>query len=254
MISPVDQPTDWCAPMVVTPKSNGKVRVCVDLSKLNEFVKWENHPLPAVDTTLGILAGSTVFTKLDANSGFWQIKLTWESRPLTTFITPWGRFCFNLSPFGISSGSEKFQKTVNQILLGLEGVECNIDDVLVHGKDQQQHDERLEAVLKRLLEAGVTLNLGTKQVKFLGHVISSNGIELAPDKVKAIADLPPPTNVQEVRTFLGMVNQLSTFSDHLADKTKSIIELLLKGTSGHGETPSRKLSSKSKWISRELQY
>ena len=218
VISPVDQPTDWCAPMVVTPKSNGKVRVCVDLSKLNEFVKRENHPLPAVDTMLGRLAGSTVFTKLDANSGFWQIKLAWESRPLTTFITPWGRFCFNVLPFGISSGSEKFQKTMNQILLGLEGVECNIDNVLVHGKDQHQHDERLEAVLKPLLEAGVTLNLdkcvfSTKQVKFLGHVISSNGIEVDPDKVKAIADLPAPTNVQEVRTFLGMVNQLSKFSD-----------------------------------------
>jgi len=159
VISPMDQPTDWCAPMVVTPKSNGKVRVCVDLSKLNEFVKRENHPLPAVETTLGRLADSTVFTKLDANSGFWQIKLAWESRPLTTFITPWGQFCFNVLTFGISSGSEKFQKTMNQILLGLEGVESNIDDVLVHGKDQQQHDERLEAVLKRLLEAGVTLNL-----------------------------------------------------------------------------------------------
>ena len=106
--------------------------------------------------------------------------------------------------------------------------------MLVHGKDQRQHDERLEAVLKRLLEAGVTLNLdkcvfSTKQVKFLRHVISSNGIEVDPDKIKAIADLPPPTNVQEVRMFLGMVNQLSKFSDHLADKTKSIRELLLKG-------------------------
>ncbi|XP_015779103.1 PREDICTED: uncharacterized protein K02A2.6-like [Acropora digitifera] len=81
VISPVDQPTDWCAPMVVTPKSSGKVRVCVDLSKLNEFVKRENHPLPAVDTALGRLAGSTVFTKLDANSGFWQIKLAWNHDP-----------------------------------------------------------------------------------------------------------------------------------------------------------------------------
>jgi len=106
--------------------------------------------------------------------------------------------------------------------------------VLVHGKDQRQHDERLEAVLKRVLEAGVTLNLyksvfSTKQVKFLGHVICSNGIEVDSDKVKAIADLPSPTNVQEVRMFLGMVNQLSKFSDHLVDKSKSIRELLLKG-------------------------
>ena len=116
IISRVDQPTDWCAPMVVTPKSNGKVRFCVDLSKLNEYVKRENHPLPAVDTTLGRLAGSRVFSKLDANSGFWQIKLAWESRPLTTFITPWGRFCFNVLSFGVSSGSEKFQKNMSQIL------------------------------------------------------------------------------------------------------------------------------------------
>ena len=131
----------------MTPKSNVKVRVCVDLSKLNEYVKRENHPLPAVDTTLGRLAGSRVFSKLDANSGFWQIKLAWESRPLTTFITPWGRFCIKVLPFGISSGSEKFQKNMSQILQGLDGVECNIDDVLVHGKDHTEHDQRLEAVL-----------------------------------------------------------------------------------------------------------
>ena len=95
--------------------------------------------------------------------------------------------------------------------------------MLVHGKDQQQHDERLEAVLKRLLEAGVTLNLdkcvfSTKQVKFLGHVISSNGIEVDPDKIKAIADLPPPTNVQEVRMFLGMVNKQVFRSPRRQDK------------------------------------
>lgn len=79
VISRVDQPTNWCAPMVVTPKSTVKIRVCVDLSKLNEYVKRENHPLPAVDSALGRLAGSKVFSKLNANSEFWQIKLWWES-------------------------------------------------------------------------------------------------------------------------------------------------------------------------------
>lgn len=209
IISRVDQPTDWCAPLVVAPKSNGKVRVCVDLSKLNQYVKRENQPLAAVDTTLGRLAGSRVFTKLDANSGFWQIKLAWESRPLTTFITPWGRFCFNVLLFGISSVSEKLQKNMSQILEGLVGVECNIDDVLVYRRDQEEHDKRLEAVLMRLVEAGVTLNLAkckfsTNRVKFLGHVVSSSGIKADPEKIQAIADLPPPQNVQEVRTFLGM--------------------------------------------------
>ena len=234
IISKVDQPTDWCAPMVIAPKSNGKVRICVDLSRLNEYVKRENHPLPAVDTTLGKLGGSRVFTKLDANSGFWQIKLAGESRPLTTFITPWGRFWFNVLPFGISSGSEKFQKNMTQILEGLEGVECNIDDILVHGQNQEEHDERLGAALGHLGEAGVTLNLekgmfSATKVTFLGHVIGPNGIEADPEKLKAVADLPAPKNVQEVRTFLGMVNQLSKFSAHLAERTKAIRELLHQG-------------------------
>ena len=95
------------------------------------------------------------------------------------FITPWGRFCFNVLSFRISSGSEKLQKNMSQILQGLDGVECNIDDISVHGKDQTEHDQRLEAVLKRLVEAGMTLNLdkcqfSTDRVKFLGHVISFN--------------------------------------------------------------------------------
>ena len=126
-------------------------------------------------------------------------------------------------------------RNMNLILPGgLDGVECNIDDVLVHGKDQTEHDQRLEAVHKRLVEAGVTLNLNkcqfsTDRVKFLGHVISFSGIEADPEKLQAIADLPPPQNVQEVKTFLGMVNQLSKFSEHLAGKTKTIRDLLQKG-------------------------
>ena len=123
---------------------------------------------------------------------------------------------------------------MSQILQGLDGVECNIGDVLVHGKDQTEHNQRLEAVLMRLVEPGVTLNLdkcqfSTDRIKFLGHVISSCGIEADTEKLQAIADLPPPQSVQEVRTFLGTLNQLSKFSEHLANKTKSIRDLLHKG-------------------------
>ena len=115
---------------------------------------------------------------------------------------------------------------MNQILQVLEGAECNIDDVLVRGKNQEKHDERLEAVLKPLVIAGVTLNLN--KCKFLGHVVGSRGIEADPDKLQASPDLPPPQNLQEVRTFPDMVNQLSKFSENLGDKTKSK-ELLCQG-------------------------
>ena len=106
VISKVDQPTAWCAGMVVRPKPNDRVRICVDLSKLNESVQRERLLLPSVDHTLGQLQGAKFFSKLDANSGFWQISLAEESAPITTFITPFGRFWFNRLPFGITSAPE----------------------------------------------------------------------------------------------------------------------------------------------------
>ena len=110
VISRVEEPTLWCAGMVPVPKRNGKVRICVDLKRLNESVLREVFPLPEVDDALAQLSGAKIFTKLDANSGFWQIPLSDESRLLTTFITPFGRYCFNKLPFGISSAPEHFQK------------------------------------------------------------------------------------------------------------------------------------------------
>ena len=132
VISKINQPTPWCAGMVV-PKKSGVVRICVDLKPLNESVLREVHPIPKVDDVLGKLAGATVFSKLDANSGFWQIPLAAESRLLTTFITPFGRYCFNKLPFGISSAPELFQKRMSKLLEGLDGVVCLMDDVLIFG-------------------------------------------------------------------------------------------------------------------------
>ena len=158
VISKIEQPTSWCAGMVVVPKRSGAVRICVDLKPLNQSVLREPHPIPKVDETLAQVAGAKMFSKLDANSGFWQIPLAKQSRPLTTFITPFGRYCFNKLPFGISSAPELFQRRMNLILEGLEGTLCYMDDVLVYGATRAEHDARLEAVMKRLEAAGVTLN------------------------------------------------------------------------------------------------
>ena len=140
VISKVDELTPWCAGMVVVPKKAGAIRICVDLKPVIVNVLREVHPLPKVDETLAQLTGAKVFSKLDANSGFWQISLAKKSQYLTTFITPFGRYCFNKLPFGISSAPEHFQKRMNQILSGLEGVLCLMDDVLVFGKDKEEHD------------------------------------------------------------------------------------------------------------------
>ena len=108
-ISKVDEPTEWCARKVVVPNANGKVRICVDLTKLNKSILREYHPLPSVNHTLSQLAEATIFSKLDANSGFWPIGFSPESARLTIFITPFGRYCFNCLPFdpvdsGLSNG------------------------------------------------------------------------------------------------------------------------------------------------------
>ena len=100
IIRPLETPTDWCAPIVAVPKPNGNVRLCIDFTKLNESVRRETFPLPTTDQLLAQLDGATVFTKLDCNGGFYQIPLHPESQELTTFITPFRRYCYKHLPFG----------------------------------------------------------------------------------------------------------------------------------------------------------
>ena len=236
VISKVQEPTAWCAGMVVVPKKSGAIRICVDLKPLNQSVLREVHPLPKVDETLAQLTGARVFSKLDANSGFWQIPLSPASRLLTTFITPAGRYCFNKLPFGISSAPEHFQRRMSSILHGLQGVLCHMDDVLVFGRDQQEHDERLIAALQRIQAAGATLNpekceFSKTGLKFLGHCIDQDGIRADPEKTAAIRHMKAPTTVPELRRFMGMVNQLGKFSPNLAQLTQPLRELLSKSRS-----------------------
>lgn len=216
--------------MVVVPKPNGKIRICVDLTRLNENVCRERHILPAVVETLAKLAGARIFSKLDATAGFWQVPLHKDSAPLTTFITPIGRYCFNRLPFGISSAPEHFQKRLTQMLDGLEGTLCHADDILVFGATPREHDDRVHQVLQRLQQRGLTLNdkcqFAVKQVKFLGHIVSSEGIRADPEKIRAIREMPPPKDVADIKRFMGMVNYVGKFSPNLAELTGPIRDLL----------------------------
>ena len=170
-------------------------------------------------------------SKLDANSGFWQIPLSKDCRELTTFITPFGRYCFNKLPFGISSAPEHFQKRMSNLLDGLAGVLCLMDDILIFGKDQKEHDARLTAALKRIQAAGVTLNkdkceFNKTSLTFLGHTIDEKGILPDPQKTEAISKMTSPKSTTELRRFMGMVNQLGKFSPRIADLSKLMRELL----------------------------
>ena len=242
VISPIHEPTEWCAGMVPVRKKNGQVRICVDLTRLNQSVRREFHPLPAVENVLAQMAGAKIFSKLDANSGFWQIPLDPKTAKLTTFITPFGRYYFHRLPFGITSAPEHFHRRITEILSGVDGTLSMLDDVLVFGKDQKEHDKHLTEALNRIEEAGLTLNkekcqFSKSRISFLGQVIDGSGINPDPNKVSAIKNVGLPGNVSDVRRFLGMTNQLSKFIPNLADKTKPLRDLLRKDQTWTWEQP-----------------
>ena len=154
----VTGPTEWSAPMVLVQKSNGKLRICVDLRKLNGAVTHARFVLPALEDLAPKLAGAQYFSKLDASSGFWQIPLHPDSAKLTTFITPFGRFCFKRLPFKITCAPEIFQGLVTDLLKNEECCEAIMDDTIVCRKSAEDHDENLHKTLQIIKESGLKLN------------------------------------------------------------------------------------------------
>lgn len=233
VISKVEEPLSWCSPCLVVPKKNGDIRLCIDYTRLNEAVRRAYHPLPVTEEVLSKLGNAKVFTKLDANSGYWQMELDPTCRHLTCFITPFGRYICNRLPFGINLAPEVFQREMSKILEGLEGVVCQMDDVLVFASTKQDHDAILTEVLSRMSKAGLTLNsekcaFEQEEVTFLGHIVNKEGIRADPDKVKAIVNYPSPKTKKELRRFMGVVNYLGKFTAELSRCTVAMRELLKK--------------------------
>ena len=215
-------------------QENDKVRICVDLKRLNEAVEREKYVLPTLEDIATELVGSTVYSTLDASSGFWQLPLDPESSRLTTFITPFGRYCFRRLPFGITSAPEIFQRRMVRLLDGLTGVKTVMDDILVYG-NEKNHETRLRAVLDRIRPSGLKLNKAKchfrkSTVEYFGHELSKDGVHVQSSKVKAIKDLPAPENITELRRLLGMTNYLGKFLPDLSSKTQPLNELLRKDT------------------------
>ncbi|XP_012941040.1 uncharacterized protein K02A2.6-like [Aplysia californica] len=204
VIEKISAPTDWCAPMVPVRKRSVSVRICTDLKKLNLLVKRERFMLPTIDDILYKLSGSNKFSKLDATSSFWQLALDDDSAKLTTFITPFRRYFYRRLCFGINSVPEIFQRTMQDILAGIDGVECFMDDILLHTDGHEKHDKLKKKVFQRLKERGVRLNKSKSkfdkdEIDFLGHIISGKGVRPDPCKVSAIIEMPEPEKITDLR-------------------------------------------------------
>lgn len=235
IIERVEEPSPWVSALVPVVKNCGGLRLCIDLRRLNECIEREHHPLPNFEEMLPSLANARVFSVLDVKSAYHQCELDKESRPLTTFITSFGRFRYKRLVFGISCAPEKFQKVMESLLSRCKNVICYIDDILVYGNDEVEHDTCLAKVLDELKNYDVMLNsqkcrLKQRDVVFLGHHLSSKGIEPMESKVLAVKQFRPPQTKEEVRSFLGLVCYVGRFIPDLATTTEPLRQLMKKDT------------------------
>ena len=129
----ITEPTEWCAPIVIAPKKNNQIRLCVDLRQLNQAVQRERFTIPSREEVLRKIAGAQIFSLLDAKHGFWQIPLASDSQKLTTFITPFGRFCYTRLPFGITSAPELYQHIMRDLLVNPDGVVVYVVEAIFNG-------------------------------------------------------------------------------------------------------------------------
>ncbi|KAG1696506.1 Transposon Ty3-G Gag-Pol polyprotein [Nymphon striatum] len=232
IIKRVETPTDWVSAGHFVPKPNGTVRLVTDYTNLNEFVRRPIHPFP---TGLNIIqrlkCTSKWFAKLDAVFGYFQIPLEEESSTLTTFLIPQGRFRYTRAPMGLNASGDEWCYRSDMTLIGLEGVHKLVDDILIEAETLKELYDRLQNVLVRCREKNIQLSLGKLEighsVRFAGHVVSDKGTQPDTARLEAIANFKSPKDITELRSFLGLANQIGQFIPDLAHMT-SIIRKLLK--------------------------
>ena len=236
VIRPVEF-SDWAAPIVPVLKSDGSVRLCGDYKlTVNQAAKVDTYPLPRIEDLLASLAGGKSFSKLDLAHAYQQIELEEESRKYVTVNTHKGLFQYNRLPFGVASAPAVFQRTMENLLQGLNNVCIYLDDILVTGSSERDHLENLAAVLEKLEGAGVRLKRSKchfmlPSVEYLGHIISNKGIQPTEEKIRAIVKAPAPNNVTQLKAFLGMLNYYGKFLPNLSSRLAPLYKLLQKRVS-----------------------
>ena len=230
IIARVTEPTDWVNSMVVVRKKNGRVRICIDPTDLNKAIRREHYPMSTIEDIATRLHGSRIFSTLDANSGYFQVKLSDQSSHLTTFNTPFGRYRYLRVPMGLKCSAEVFQEKMQTLFGDIEGVEIVVDDILVHGKDEAEHSHRLLQVLERARKLGLKLNkekshIGMEEVNYVGHRLTGSGLKPTQERIEAISKMRAPENHQELETILGMIAYVSKFIPGLSEMNAPLREL-----------------------------
>ena len=234
IIEKIYEPTEFVHPMVLVLKNDESIRIAIDPYSLNEAVMRPHHKMNTFEEIASEVRNAKIFAVLDANRGFYQICLEAESSKYLTFITPFGRYKWNRLPYGVSFGTDAFCQVFSEIFTGIEGCKTYVDEILIWASSEEELQERLQAVFQRARENGVKFNksksqIGLKEVTYLGHKLTCDGIKPHETKVEAIKKMPVPEDTKALARFLGLVTYLSKFIPNLAEKTVNLRNLNKKG-------------------------
>lgn len=234
VIRPSSSP--WSFPVLLVKKKDGSLRFCVDFRKLNEVTKKDAYALPRIDDILDSLGGKRYFSTLDLASGYWQIPILEEHKEKTAFRTRSGLYEFNVMPFGLTNAPATFQRDMDLVLSGLNWELCLVymDDVIVFSETFERHLEDLQKVFDRIRTAEMFIkvtkcNFCCKELEFLGHIVSEDGIRPNPKITKSIQDATVPDNVEEVQKFLGLTGYYRRFVKDYAKICEPLSSRLKKG-------------------------
>jgi hypothetical protein len=226
------------APVLFVRKKDGTLRMCIDYRRLNSITIKNAYPLPRIDDLLDQLHGAQYFSSIDLRSGYHQVRIAPGDEHKTAFRTPFGHFEFRVMTFGFTNAPATFQRIMNDVLRPFlrKFVLCYMDDILIFSKTAEEHRMHVDQVLAKLAEHKLfakesKCSFGKRTINFLGHVVSSRGITMDPNKIHAIKDWPAPSgSVAEcraaIRSFLGMAGYYRRFIKRYADIAAPLTDLL----------------------------
>ena len=233
IIEPAASP--WASNVVLIRKKDGAMRFCVDYRRLNTLTRKDSYPLPRIEDCLSSLGGACYFSTLDLRAGYWQTEMDERDSDKTAFVTRRGIFKFKVLSFGLANAPALFQRLMDHVLAGLTWEACLVylDDIIVWANSFEEELRRLSQVFQRLRDANLKLKsskcrLFQRKTLFLGHVISANGVEPDPDKIRSIVEWPVPRNLTEVRSFLGLASYYRRHVRGFADIARPMHELQRK--------------------------
>ena len=227
--------SSWSAPIVVVPKGDGGKKLYVDFRALNKITRTYVWPIPRVEDIFVKLGKAKFYTTLDLRSGYHHIALDKDSIKKTAFVAPFGKYEYLNVPFGLAQAPAYFQNFMNKILNGLNFTLAYLDDVIIFSETAEQHLKHIQIVLTGLKQANLKLKKSQcaflkKELHYLGHLLTTDGIKPQTEKIKAISEMKPPTNQKGVREFLGMVGYYRKFIRRFADAARPMTKLTGKDT------------------------